>query len=282
MSPKEKVKEIKKAVKSGVAKRRIDVQGNGVNVRKVLKGEKVSEECIEQMYANLLECRENPRASKARRERYSNLHPEVPPKEKVKAISKAVETGIKKTDLDPFGGGDAVRKVLRGQAVGCAKINEMYANWLSLKEEAGQTVPEKKTKGRKRRVPKSGQVQSSKKRQAKDKASSGNARVELPSSGDEHIRILEQNEQIASLQEKVRILEEKVAELSVAVNPRTPLKVLGLTVTQKLDIVKGRKYRRWYAIYRENGTRRWIYIGKDLKKAEEKIQSWREKKGGQQ
>lgn len=262
MTLEEKVEEIKKAAQSGVAKRRIDVKGNGVNMRKVLKGIKVSEQCIEEMYANLLKYRENPAASKARREKYRNASPEVPQKEKVKAIRKAVKSGAKKNDLDPFGGGDAIRKLERGKAVGLAKINEMYANLLSLR--AAKTQVEQKTKGRKR-----GAVKMPSPRQSKNKTAAAKATVEIPSSS---------NVQIATLLEKIRILEEKVGQLSGAVNPREPLKVLGLTVTQKVDIVKGKKYRRWYAIARENGKRRWIYIGKDVKKAEEKIQAWREKK----
>lgn len=279
MTLEEKVEEIKKAVQSGVAKRRIDVKGNGVNMRKVLKGKKVSEQCIEEMYANLLKYRENPGASKVRREKYRNASPEVSQKEKVKAIRKAVKSGVKKNDLDPFGGGDAIRKLEKGKAVGLAKINEMYANLLSQKQWGTQTASPTKGKGRKKRVTMSGK-QSPEKRPGKDNAPGSNATVEIPARGDEHVknRALEQNEQIDALVQKVRILEEKVGELSGTVKPRTPLKVLGLTVTPKVDIVKGRKYRRWYAIYRENGTRRWIYIGKDVKKAEEKIQAWREKK----
>lgn len=120
------------------------------------------------------------------------------------------------------------------------------------------------------------QGQASQKKQQKKKVK--------PSIGDGNlkVRILEQDKQIATLQEKVRILEQTVVELSGMVNQRTPLKVLGLTVTQKLDIVKGRRYRRWYAIYRENGTRRLIYIGKDINRAEEKIQAWLEKNRSQQ
>lgn len=284
MTLKEKVKEIKKAVKSGLPKRRIDVEGNGANVRKLLKGEKVSEERIEKIYANLLEYRKNPHDRKARQEKYRNSHPEVSQKEKVKAIRKAVKSGTAKDQLDPFGGGDAIRKLESAKAVGPAKINEMYANLLSLEESKSRKASQKTSKGRKKRVVTTGKGEKSpKKRQKKDKARDRNSPQANSSAGDEQlkVRVLEQDAQIATLQEKVRILEQKVSELSGAVNPRTPLKVLGLTVTQKLDKVKGKGYRRWYAIYRENGTRRLIYIGKDVDKAEEKIQSWLEKNGRQ-
>lgn len=262
MTINEKAEEIKKAVQSGLPKRTIDMKDNGVKVRLLLKGKRVSEECIEEIYSNLLKYRENPCEARVRLEKYSNSHPEVPQKEKVNAIRKAIKSGTKKNDLDPFGGGDAVRKLEKGKSVGSGKINEMYANLLFQKKGASKPAPERSAKGGKKRKSTTGTGQASKKRQAKEKAS-----------------YFEQKEQIATLLEKVRILEEKVGELSVAVNPRTPLKVLGLTVTQKLDIVKGKKYRRWYAIYRANGTRQWIYVGKDVSKAEEKIQSWLEKKG---
>lgn len=262
MTLKEKVEEIKRAIGSGLAKRRIDVKGNGANVRKVLEGRKVSEERVEEMYAKLLENRENPDAGKERLAKYRNTHAEVPPKEKVRVIRKAVRSGMAKNALDPFGGGDAVRKLEKGKGVGAAKINEMYANLLSQKEVVAQTAAPKKTKGGKRGM-------ASEKGLAKDKARGGTATDEMP------------NEQITALLQKVRILEDKVGQLSEAVNPKLPLKVLGLTVTQKRDIVKGKKYRRWYAIYRKDGARRWIYIGKDVKKAEEKIQSWLEKEGVQ-
>ena len=281
MTINEKVEEIKKAVQSGLPKRTIDMKGNGVKVRLLLKGKRVSEECIEELYSNLLKYRENPCEARVRLEKYSNSHPEVPQKEKVKAIRKAIKSGTKKNDLDPFGGGDAVRKLEKGKGVGSGKINEMYANLLFQKKGASKPAPERSTKGGKERKSTAGNGQASKKRLAKEKASGKSSGGKMPSTSDECLKtkFLEQKEQIATLLEKVRILEEKVGELSVAVNPRTPLKVLGLTVTQKLDIVKGKKYRRWYAIYRANGTRQWIYVGKDVSKAEEKIQSWLEKKG---
>ncbi|NUM37311.1 MAG: hypothetical protein HUU50_22435 [Candidatus Brocadiae bacterium] len=253
MTINEKAEEIKKAVQSGVAKRAIDRKGNGVNVRRLLEGKKVAEECIEEIYANLFEYRKSPGERKARLEKYSHSHSEVSQKEKVKAIRKAIKSGMKKSDLDPFGGGDAVRKLEKGEPVGAYKINEMYEKLLSLKHAAGKVPAKKKAKRQKKQVSKKGEAFTEKK-------------------------FVEQKEQISTLLEKVKILEEKVIALSGVVNTKTPLKVLGLTVTQKLDIVKGKGYRRWYAIYRENGTRQWIYIGKDVNKAEEKIQSWLEKR----
>ncbi len=253
MTIKEKAEEIKKAVQAGVSKRTIDRKGNGRNVRRLVEGKKVSEECIEEIYLNLLEYRPNRGERKERLEKYKHSHSEVSQKEKVKAICKAIKSGMKKSDLDPFGGGDAVRKLEKGKPVGSAKINEMYANLLSMKEAAGKAPAKKKAKRQKKNVSKKAVTLQEKK-------------------------FSEQKEEINSLLEKVRILEEKVVTLSGLVNPKHPLKVLGLTVTAKLDIVKGKGYRRWYGIYRENGRRQWIYIGKDINKAEEKIQSWLEKR----
>ena len=118
MTIKEKVEEIKKAVQAGVAKRAIDRKGKGRNVRRLIEGKEVSEECIEEIYLNLLEYRPNTGERKARLEKYNHSHSEVSQKEKVKAICKSIKSGMKKSDLDPFGDGDAVRKLEKGKPVG--------------------------------------------------------------------------------------------------------------------------------------------------------------------
>lgn len=278
MTREEKVEAIKKAVKGGVAKRRIDLEGNGAKVRQLLKGKNLSEKCIERIYGSLLEYQKNPgyKPQKARREKYLDMHPEVPAKEKKKTILKAIKSGVKKNHLDPFGGGDAVRKIEKNHKVGIAKINEMYANLLSMEKKVAKTFSGKKTNKQKMPSKKTNAVQE--KETSKD--SEKDPRKRDCALGDYlNLEILKQNRQIVLLLEKVQILENKIEELFGTVTPKTPLKVLGLTVTQKQDVVKGRKYRRWYAIYRKNGTRRWIYIGKDINKAEEKIRSWLEKNG---
>ena len=71
MTTKEKAEEIKKAVQAGVSKRTIDRKGNGRNVRRLVEGKKVSEECIEEIYLNLLEYRPNRGERKERLEKYS-------------------------------------------------------------------------------------------------------------------------------------------------------------------------------------------------------------------
>ena len=85
---------------------------------------------------------------------------------------------------------------------------------------------------------------------------------------------------------KVRSLEhicnkqkQQIKELSdqQAYSKAKPLEVLGLTITLKTDIIKGKKYKRWYAIFKDNNKRRLIYIGKDRTKAQEKITAWFER-----
>jgi hypothetical protein len=274
MTTAEKVQEIKKAVKSGIPKRRIDVKGNGVIAYNLLQGKNVSDACIDEMYANLLEYHANPEIVKTRRSQYFNMHPDVSQKKKIQAIRNAVKKGAVKFHLDPFGGGSAVRKLEQGLSVSSAKINEMYANLLSL---GNQAVPKSPTNNCAEIVNDKASSKKRPERKAKAKTSStagkNNKSAAVKRSGP--------NGQIATLLEKIRILEDRVSELSEALKAKTPLKVKGLTVTQKLDKVKGKGYRRWYAIYRENGIRRWIYIGKDVNQAEEKIQSWFEKNGVQ-
>lgn len=316
MTLNEKVQEIKKAVKSGVPKRRIGINGNGTKVRKLFAGEKVSDEDIEEMYANLLAYRETPNERRARREKYRNSHPGTSKEEKVKAIKKAAQSGMAKERLDPFGGGNAVRKLLQNESVGATKINEVYANLLAmdnslkmesesctkrLKTQETQKAPvtpkkastkaqkspvssERKTKNVLEAREEKATVPPKKEHKAKEKSQKvSSQREKTPESdGQLHKKVLQQEKQIAELSAKVSHLEETVREITefMGSNKKRPMKILGITVTQKTDKVGDKKYRRWYGIYRGvdgKAKARWIYIGKDVTRAEEKIKAWLEK-----
>ena len=321
MTLKEKVEEIRKAVESGVPKRRIGIGGNGAAVRKLLNGEEVASEIIEKIYANLQSYRENPNERKARREKYRDSHPTVSREEKVKTIKKAVKSGVAKGKLDPFGGGDAVRKLMKDKPVGVVKINEVYANLLAIESEhcrksspqktqetrkASAVVAQKEGEAQKKAASKAQKtlvsrerttqkvseakeekatVSPKKERKAKEKSRKvpGQKEKTSESDGQLHKKILQQEKEIAELSAKVTSLEETVREITefMGSNKRRPMKVLGITVTQKTDKVGDKKYRRWYGIYRGvdgKAKARWIYIGKDVTRAEEKIKAWLEKK----
>jgi len=326
MTLKEKVEEIRKAVESGVPKRRIGIGGNGAAVRKLLKGEEVASEIIEEIYANLQSYRENPNERRARREKYRDSHPTVSKGEKAKAIKNAVQSGVAKGKLDPFGGGDAVRKLMKDKPIGDVKINEMYANLLAIDEslkiesehctksstlqtqetqKASAIVPQKEGKAQRKAAQKTQKspvsheskskkvlgareekatVSPTKERKTKEKSRkvSGQKEQASESDGQLHKKVLQQEKQIAELTAKVTHLEETVREITefMGSNKRRPIKVLGITVTQKTDKVGDKKYRRWYGIYRGvdgKAKARWIYIGKDVTRAEEKIKAWLEK-----
>lgn len=308
MTIKEKVKEIEKAINSGVPKRRIGVGGNGATVRKLLRGENMPDEKIEEMYANLQAYRKNPNEDKGRKEKYRNSHPEVLKKKKVEAIIKAAESGAVKDKLDPCGGGDAVRKLQQGKSVGTAKINEVYANLLemesgdctkntrektpkvSVSQKKGKAQRKPASKEQKPRRSRSPQIKgkankpSAKEKENKTKARKDVGQKESSPQRDNAVckKVEQQEKQIAELTAKVTILEDTVREITefMGSNKKRPIKVLGITVTQKTDKVGDRQYRRWYGIYRGVDGKdkpRWIYIGKDVTCAEEKIRAWLEK-----
>ena len=305
----EKVEEIKEAVKSGVPKRRIGVGCASVTMRKVLEGEKVSDKMIEKMYANLQAYRENRDEREARREKYRDANPEISKGKKIEEIKEAVKSGIAKYRLDPFGGGDAVRKLMNGKSVGVIKINEIYANLLvinnSLKTEREQcttssnqntqdpsaVLPKAEKRQKRPSSEKTGSDKNKGKKEdttpkneekTREKTRKDSGQNALENDGQLHKKVLQQEKQIAELSTKVIHLEETVREITefMGSNKRRPMKVLGITVTQKTDKVGDKKYRRWYGIYRGIDGKekaRWIYIGKDVTRAEEKIKAWFEK-----
>lgn len=252
MTPIEKHKEIVEAIKNGVPKKRVNPENNGSLARRLIKGEKVADEKIEEMYKNLIEYRNNPNKYREINESYRDYLPQVSKEEKIQQIIQAVNSGVVKNHLDPTGVGDAVRKLRKGENVGAGKINEMYARLLALRQEKAIDLP-----GRK---------------------------VESLNIENLINKIQEQNKEIETLKTKMASLQKQMKELAKGQEKenrkKQTIKVLGVSLVEKTDIVRGKKYKRWYGNFRENGKQRWIYIGIDITKAREKIRNYLEERRG--
>ena len=79
--------------------------------------------------------------------------------------------------------------------------------------------------------------------------------------------------QVQTPQSQIESLQSQINALSHIPKPneKSVKKIYGLTIIQKEDRVKGYRYKRWYAIYKKNGKRHFLYIGKDLSKTKERI-----------
>lgn len=166
--------------------------------------------------------------------------------EKRLLLREAMLAGVPKKKLDIKGKGYSARRLLRGGGNTEKKIDEMYENLLAFRNNGG----------RKTNAP------------CKE--------------GIEH-RVKEQEQEIAALKKRVESLEKVIKqtqETEKNKKKKQTRKVLGIPITQKTDVVGGRKYVRWYGYTKLNGKRRWIYIGKDLCLAETKIKTWLEKEKG--
>jgi hypothetical protein len=56
--------------------------------------------------------------------------------------------------------------------------------------------------------------------------------------------------------------------------------VMSFALCQKSTITKGKKYLKWYASKRIDGKQVWVYLGEDTSQAETKIKAWLEKHPG--
>lgn len=256
MTPKEK--ELVKAIEQGVPKHRVNPENSGRVASKLVRGETVPDEKIEQMYQNLIDFRTNPDKYKKLNESYRHHMPEILREKKIQQIIQAVESGIAKTHLDPFGNGDAVRKLLKGETVGQGKVNEIYARLLHLREKQTTIEP---LPGRKEER---------------------TSRIEdLITKMDQQYKEIETiNSKLAALQKEVMELTKENKEKEHKKKQR--IKVLGMSVVEKTDVIRGKKYKRWYANFSKNGKQHWIYIGVDISQAREKIRNYLEKKGREQ
>lgn len=169
-------------------------------------------------------------------------------KQKEQEIIAAVKSGIKKPLIDPSGGGGNINKFMRGTKVSNKKIDELYDR-LQLINTGQKEDIEIKTEGE------------------TDKESKRSALKE---------KLVKQEAQIKALSQRLSALETQDKR------KRNIKKVMGITITQKTDIIRGKGYVRWYGIYKDDSKRRWIYIGTNLANAEKKIKSWLVKNGKEQ
>lgn len=167
--------------------------------------------------------------------------------EKVKEIFAAIEGGMRKRVLDPSGGGCNINKLLNGK-VSDKKVDELYSKLVLLKGNGTTTATTMNT-------------------------------VDSMSYAELRSKIIEQETVIKEVSQRLSFLEKKEKENE---KKKEPKKILGITVTQKTDIVRGKGYKRWYGIHREGKKYRWIYIGCDLRNGEKNIKAWLIKHKGEQ
>lgn len=164
--------------------------------------------------------------------------------EKVSLIKQALLSGVPKRKIDIRGRGYSAIRLLSGLNNTDKKIDEMYENLLKFRNK---------------------DVEQSK--------------APAPAKEELAQRVKEQELEITSLKSRLEFLEKAIQPIQIAGDKKRTRKVLGIPITQKTDIVGGRKYVRWYGYTKHNGKRRWIYIGKDLLLAEAKITAWLQKEG---
>lgn len=165
--------------------------------------------------------------------------------EKRLLLREAMVLGVPKRKLDQKCRGAAALVLFRGRTNTPQKIDEMYENLLKFRNNGG----------------------------SHSKAPSGEKREELS------LKVKEQELEITALKSRLDALEKTIQRQEKEKNEKKKQgkKVLGVPITQKTDVVGGRKYVRWYGYIHQNGKRRWIYIGKDVSLAEAKIKAFLEK-----
>lgn len=241
----EKIHAIVNALNGGMPKNKIDRIGNGGAVRTILKGGRPEERKIEEMYANVVVYQEK----KVER---SQFKIKVPPKadltrqEKEQVLIDAMKNGIPKSTLDKKCKGASAARLQQGARVRLSKIDTMYDNLLSFLGYASQQTKEGQGAGHENYL-------------------------------KEKVRTLEMMvsslfEQTTALKAQVQTLQAQQQSFSHLPQPKKKTRtILGISIVQKTDKVRGKAYKRWYGTYRANGKQRWIYIGNDLSLAQQKI-----------
>ncbi len=246
MTFEEKIQEILCAANSGVPLNRIDIKGHGDATRRILKGGKPGAKKIEEMYANLLTFRELETHKKTQQSLNVSHASDLNREQKITLILEAIQNGTHKSYLDPKGHGKGITRLQQGRNVSDTKIDEMYRNVLSF---AGKKV-------------------------AHNSLSSTCPSRNRPMDKATSVEIV-----ISKLLERIACLEVGMQKLQKEIDKKKesnikPPKVLGVSLLRKTDVVHGQKYSRWYGVYNLNHKRSFIYIGKDVSKAKEKIQAW--------
>lgn len=238
----DKIQQILSVYNSGMPINKIDPIGGGSSVRTLLKGGNPTDRKVNQMYLNVVAYRKQTMKD-------VKLNLALAPSASLTVFQKrqilidAALSGIPKSTINPKSHGASVTRLLEGKPVWPKTLERMYSNLL---DYAGYN---------------------------EDQSDTGESFYK------QKIQLLE--ETLLSVVDQMQVLETQMGLLQSQLNSLNHLpkpnessarKICGLTVIQKTDRVKGRAYKRWYAIDNRTSKRRFIYIGKDLSKAKDKIQ----------
>lgn len=241
----EKIEKIVEASLQGIPRNQIDIKGAGRRVRNILAGKRPMDATIEEMYENVL--------AYQKKQLLGKLNPikadlSLSMAEKKAIIIRYAAKGVPKIEIDVAGRGSSVRSLEKGIRVSEEKLNQMYLNLVSYLEK-GQC-----------------------------------AKINYISTEEQlRAKIRTMENMMSGLIDRINCMEVAMGEmqkkLNIKENKKNKMKktVMGLPVFLKTDIVRGKKYQRWYASYKENGRSYRIYIGEDIKRAKTKITCWLEK-----
>ena len=241
-----KIQVLFEAANAGVPHNVMDPKGNGGSVRRLLKGGTPTVQKLDSMYDKLIEHQQQQLLEK--KEQFLILNPHEPKdnEQKKAFILQAVQSGIQKGRIDTFGAGKSIRRLQDGKGVLQVTLDMMYSNLLAIMGYTDEAV--------------------------------GPPERARQSWGALQNQIDSLQNVVASLVDRLKFLETAVTVLQNEIQPakkNTPEKILGATLMLKADRVRGKKYRRWYALYLDrHGKKRWIYIGTHVSKAKDKILAW--------
>ena len=242
MKKEEKIKIILEAFHAGMPKVYIDTKGHGNAVRRLLKGANPKDKTIDLMYHSVIKSDKKYNIMTPNLTKSEGHEETLSAEEKTTQILTALENGIPKSKLDCKCHGSNIDK-LKIEKISNEKLEEIHNNLIAIEKEKNAKTP---------------------------------TEIDLLRS------------QVNQLKNEVKTLKRicsrqtrEIKELSAHQNnlskPKS-LKVLGLTITLKTDIIRGKRYKRWYAIFKDFNKRRFIYIGIDRSKASKKITAWFERR----
>ena len=242
MKKEEKIEIILRAFHSGMPKVHIDSKGHGNAVRRLLRGGNPKDKTVDLMYQNVINSGKKYDIRMPNLSKLGQYEESLSQEEKTAKILAASENGIPKSKLDLKSHGSEIDK-LKIDKISNEKLEEIHSNLASIEKDKNTKTPTEIDFLRYQVNQLKNEVKTQKK--------------------------------ICSRQ--TREIKELSTHLKNLPKPK-PLKVLGLTITLKTDIIRGKRYKRWYAIFKDVNKRRFIYIGIDRNKAEEKITAWFERK----
>jgi hypothetical protein len=241
MNINQKIEEILLWCKLGVPRNKIDKKSKGNAVRALIKkSSSVSENKIHEMYENILPYKRGELQVKKIIKIELKTENNGSYEDKKRDIIKALSQGVPKHTIDKKGHGGACDRLLKGRFIREKKMNEMYNNLIEI----------------------------SKSDKAEEK--------QLFTVDQSEKKILSLTKQINVMVEENKTMKKEIEKLkkkSLKLKENRGHRVLGIAVMIKTDIIKGKKYKRWYGCYRKNRKQKWIYIGVEFSKAKEKIQN---------